>query len=222
MTYEHQSVLERLRGLRLLPVIAMEDAGHAAGLGRALMTGGLPVVEVTFRTAAAADSLRAMVDAGLTEPGEGGLLLGAGTVITPEQVDAAVTAGAGFVVSPGYSRAVVDRCAEHGILVLPGTATATEVQTALAAGLSAVKFFPAGTSGGAAAIRALSGPFPQMQFVPTGGLGKDDLGEYLSLPPVIAVGGSWMVPADAVAGADFDRIERLVASSVTAAAKARP
>ncbi|MFH5824463.1 bifunctional 4-hydroxy-2-oxoglutarate aldolase/2-dehydro-3-deoxy-phosphogluconate aldolase [Georgenia sp. AZ-5] len=218
----HEALLSRLTELRLLPVVVLEDADRAAGLGRALVAGGLPVAEVTFRTPAAADSLRAMVDAGLTESDGGGLLLGAGTVVTPEQVDSAVAAGARFVVSPGLSRAVVERCAEHNVLVLPGTATATEVQTALTMGLRAVKFFPAGTSGGAPAIKALSGPFPQMRFIPTGGITDANLGDYLALPSVLAVGGSWMVPAAAVAAGDVARVEALTAAAVRASREIRP
>lgn len=218
----HEALLARLGELRLLPVVVLEDAARAAGLGGALVAGGLPVAEVTFRTAAAADSLRAMVDAGLTEPDGGGLLLGAGTVVTPAQVDAAVAAGARFVVSPGLSRAVVERCAEHDVLVLPGTASATEVQAALTMGLRAVKFFPAGTSGGAPAIRALTGPFPQMRFIPTGGVTEANLADYLAVPAVVAAGGSWMVPAAAVAAGDVARVEELTAAAVRAAREARP
>lgn len=219
---EHAALLGRLGDLRLLPVIVLEDAGDAAPLASALVAGGLPVAEVTFRTPAAADAIRAMVDAGLTAPDGTDLLVGAGTVVTPAQVDAAVAAGARFVVSPGLSRAVVERCAEHSVLVLPGTATASEIQAALAMGLRAVKFFPAATSGGAAAIRALAAPFPQMRFVPTGGITAADVGEYLALPAVLAAGGSWMVPASAVAAGNFAEVERLTAAAVAATRTAAP
>ncbi|GAA4428398.1 bifunctional 4-hydroxy-2-oxoglutarate aldolase/2-dehydro-3-deoxy-phosphogluconate aldolase [Georgenia halophila] len=217
VTAAHTALLDRMAGLRLLPVVVLQDAGHAVPLARALVAGGLPVAEVTFRTAAAADSIRAMTDAGITTADGSGLLVGAGTVVTPEQVDAAVAAGARFVVSPGLSRAVVERCQEHGVLALPGTVTATEVQAALAMGLRTVKFFPAGVSGGPAAIKALSAPFPQMSFVPTGGVTEANLADYLALPSVVAAGGSWMVPADAVAAGDSATIESLTASAVAAA-----
>ncbi|MPV36085.1 bifunctional 4-hydroxy-2-oxoglutarate aldolase/2-dehydro-3-deoxy-phosphogluconate aldolase [Georgenia subflava] len=208
------ALLTRISAHRLLPVVVLEDAADAAGLGAALVAGGLPVAEVTFRTAAAADSVRAMVDAGLTEPDGPNLLVGAGTVVTPEQVDTAVAAGARFVVSPGLSRAVVERCQEHGVLVLPGTATATEVQAALTMGLRTVKFFPAESSGGVAAIKALTGPFPQMRFVPTGGIKESNVADYLAVPAVLAAGGSWMVPGSAVAAGDFAQVERLTAGAV--------
>ena len=144
-------VLQALSAARIVPVVVLDDAADADALAGALVAGGLPVAEVTFRTAAAADSIRAMA-------ARGDILVGAGTVLTVAQVDQAVAAGARFVVSPGLSRAVVERCAEHGVLALPGAVTATEVQAALELGVSTVKFFPAGTCGGPAAIKALAGP----------------------------------------------------------------
>jgi 2-dehydro-3-deoxyphosphogluconate aldolase/(4S)-4-hydroxy-2-oxoglutarate aldolase len=192
---------------RLVPVVVLDDAADAGPLAGALVDGGLPVAEVTFRTAAAADAIRAMAQ-------RGDVLLGAGTVLTPAQVDQAVAAGAGYVVSPGLSRAVVERCAEHGVLALPGAVTATEVQAALELGLTAVKFFPAGTSGGPAAIRALAAPFGGVRFVPTGGVGPADVGDYLAVDAVLAVGGSWMVPRDRVAAGDVEAVRRLTAEAV--------
>ena len=174
------------------------------------LAGGLPVAEVTFRTAAAADSIRAMA-------ARGDILVGAGTVLTAEQVDQAVAAGASFVVSPGLSRAVVERCGEHGVLALPGAVTATEIQAALELGLTAVKFFPAGTSGGPAAIKALAAPFGNVQFVPTGGVGPGNLADYLAIPAVAAVGGSWMVARERVKAGDFAGIQQLSADAVAAA-----
>ena len=199
--------LESLAAARLVPVVVLDDAAHAAPLAGALVAGGLPVAEVTFRTAAAEDSIRAMA-------ARGDMLVGAGTVLSVEQVDRAVAAGASYIVSPGLSRTVVERCREHGVLALPGAVTATEVQAALELGLSAVKFFPAGTSGGAAAIKALAAPFAGLGFVPTGGIGAHNLHEYLDVPAVLAVGGSWMVPRDVVAAGDFDRITALTAEAV--------
>ena len=204
-------VLSSLRAARLVPVVVLDDAADADGLAGALVDGGLPVAEVTFRTAAAQDSIRAM-------SARGDMLVGAGTVLTPEQVDQAVAAGASYVVSPGLSRAVVERCAEHGVLALPGAVTATEIQAALELGLTTVKFFPAGTSGGAPAIAALAAPFTGVSFVPTGGVGPKNLADYLSIPAVAAVGGSWMVPRDRVKAGDFDGIRALTAEAVALAA----
>ena len=203
----NQDVPAALGRARLVPVVVLDDAADAGPLADALVAGGLPVAEVTFRTPAAGDSIRAMAD-------RGGLLLGAGTVLTPAQVDQAVAAGASYVVSPGLSRAVVERCAEHGVLALPGTVTATEVQAALELGLTSVKFFPAGTSGGAPAIAALAAPFAGVRFIPTGGIGPADLAEYLCIDAVVAVGGSWMVPRDRIRSGDFDAVRRLTAEAV--------
>ncbi len=207
-------VLSSLRAARLVPVVVLDDAADADGLAGALVAGGLPVAEVTFRTAAAQDSIR-------TRSARGDMLVGAGTVLTVEQVDQAVAAGASYVVSPGLSRAVVERCAEHGVLALPGAVTATEIQAALELGLTTVKFFPAGTSGGAAAIAALAAPFAGVSFVPTGGVGPANLGDYLGIASVAAVGGSWMVPRDRVKAGDFDGIRTLTAQAVELAAGLR-
>ena len=199
--------LSALSAARLVPVVVLDDAADADALAGALVAGGLPVAEVTFRTAAAQDSIRAMA-------ARGDILVGAGTILTAEQVDQAVAAGAAYVVSPGLSRAVVERCREHGVLALPGAVTATEIQAALELGLSTVKFFPAGTSGGAAAIAALAAPFGGVSFVPTGGIGPKNLHEYLSIPSVVAVGGSWMVPRERVKAGDFAGITALTAEAV--------
>ena len=203
-------VRKALSAARLVPVVVLDDAADADGLAAALVAGGLPVAEVTFRTAAARDAIAAMA-------ARGDILVGAGTVLTAEQVNQAVAAGARFVVSPGLSRAVVERCAELGVLALPGAVTATEVQAALELGLSTVKFFPAGTSGGPAAIKALAAPFSDVQFVPTGGVGPANLADYLAIPAVAAVGGSWMVPRERVKAGDFAGIQQLTADAVAAA-----
>ncbi|NCT91701.1 bifunctional 4-hydroxy-2-oxoglutarate aldolase/2-dehydro-3-deoxy-phosphogluconate aldolase [Cellulomonas sp. APG4] len=199
--------LAALADARLVPVVVLDDAGDAGPLAEALVTGGLPVAEVTFRTAAAPDAIRQIAE-------RGDVLVGAGTVLTPAQVDQAVAAGASYVVSPGLSRAVVERCQEHGVVALPGAVTATEIQAALELGLSTVKFFPAGTSGGAAAISALAAPFGDVRFVPTGGIGASNVREYLDVPAVVAVGGSWMVPKDRIRAGDFAGITRLTADAV--------
>ncbi|WP_407341971.1 bifunctional 4-hydroxy-2-oxoglutarate aldolase/2-dehydro-3-deoxy-phosphogluconate aldolase [Pengzhenrongella phosphoraccumulans] len=204
-------VLSALSASLLVPVVVLDDAADADPLAAALVAGGLPVAEVTFRTAAALDSIRAMA-------ARGDILVGAGTVLTVAQVDQAVAAGASYVVSPGLSRAVVERCAELGVLALPGATSATEVTAALELGLTTVKFFPAGTSGGAPAIKALSAPFGGVQFVPTGGVGPKNLAEYLAIDAVVAVGGSWMCPRDLVAAGDFAAITALTAEAVALAA----
>jgi len=203
--------LSRLAAHRIVPVVVLDDAADAGPLATALVAGGLPVAEVTFRTAAAADAIRIMA-------ARGDVLVGAGTVLTPAQVDAAVAAGAQYVVSPGTSRAVVERCAEHGVPALPGAVTATEVQAALELGLTTVKFFPAGTSGGPKAIAALAAPFTSVRFVPTGGVGAANLAEYLALPSVCAVGGSWMVPRDRIRAGDVDAVRALTREAVALAA----
>lgn len=203
-------VLSVLGQVRVIPVVVLDQAAHADALAAALVSGGLPVAEVTFRTAAAQDAIRGIA-------ARGDVLVGAGTVITPRQVDAAVAAGAQFVVSPGLSRAVIERCAEHGVPALPGVVTATELQAAVELGLTAVKFFPAGTSGGAPAITALAGPFGDVRFVPTGGVGPQNLQHYLGIPQVLAVGGSWMVPRDRILAGDFATVERLTAEAVALA-----
>ncbi len=204
--------LSALAEARLVPVVVLDDAADATALGDALVAGGLPVAEVTFRTAAAADAIRVLTD-------RGDVLVGAGTVLTVEQVDQAVAAGASYVVSPGTSRAVGERCHEHGVLALPGAVTATEIQAALELGLTTVKFFPAGTSGGAPAIAALAAPFGGVQFVPTGGVSPANLHEYLALPSVTAVGGSWMVPRDRIRARDTAGITELTAAAVALAAR---
>jgi 2-dehydro-3-deoxyphosphogluconate aldolase/(4S)-4-hydroxy-2-oxoglutarate aldolase len=208
-------VLAELTQRVLVPVVVLQEAGDAGLLADSLVAGGLPVAEVTFRTAAAPEAIRVMAD-------RGDVLVGAGTVLTVAQVDQAVAAGARFVVSPGTSRAVLERCAEHGIVALPGAVTATEVQAALEMGIDTVKFFPAGTSGGAAAIAALAAPFGGVRFVPTGGVGPTNLAQYLAVASVVAVGGSWMVPADRIAAGDRSGLVDLISAAVATARAARP
>lgn len=208
-------VLEQLAAHRIVPVVVLDEVADAGPLAEALVSGGLPVAEITFRTAAAADAIRVMAD-------RGDVLVGAGTVVSADQVDRAVAAGARYVVSPGTSRAVVERAQEHGVPVLPGAVTATEVQAALELGLGTVKFFPAGTSGGPAAIAALAAPFGAVRFVPTGGVGPANLDQYIALPCVAAVGGSWMVPRDRVRAGDLAGVRALVAEAVALAASLRP
>ncbi len=196
---------------RVVPVVVVEDAATAEPLGQAMVAGGLPVAEVTFRTAAAADAIAAMSQVE-------GLLVGAGTVVSADQVDQAIAAGAQFIVSPGLRADVVRRAQVARVPVVPGAVTPSEIMEAKALGLDTVKFFPASTYGGAKAIRALSAPFAGMRFVPTGGVSLDNLADYLSLPCVPAVGGSWMVPPALVTAGDYDQVSRLCAEAVAAAA----
>lgn len=199
-----------LSDFRVVPVVVVKDATRAAALGEALVAGGLPVAEVTFRTAAAAESIRIL-------SANEALLVGAGTVVSVAQVDEAVAAGARFIVSPGLSLAVVERAREHGVPVLPGVITPTEVMAALELGITRCKFFPAKVFGGISALKALGAPFRQVSFVPTGGVQADNLADYLALPNVAAVGGSWMVPGKAVDSGDFALVRRRCAEAVAIA-----
>jgi len=185
---------------RLLPVLTVAGASAGARLAEALLAGGLPLAEVTLRVDGALDALRAMAGLDLT--------VGAGTVVTPDQVDRAVDAGAVFVVSPGLHAPVVERCRALGVPVLPGIATASDAMRAVDLGVATVKLFPADLVGGPAAVTALAAPFPAMRFVPTGGVGPAVLSSYLSLPAVLAVGGSWLAPRDVVAGGQWDEVTR--------------
>lgn len=186
---------------RVIPVVVLEDAGAAPALANALVAGGLPVAEVTFRTAQAAEAIEV-----LSRDTE--LLVGAGTVVRAELVDRAVDAGARFVVAPGFSRAVVERCRDLGVPVMPGVATASEVMAALEYGLDVVKFFPAEASGGVAALSALAAPFPGVRFVPTGGITAGNARDYLEHPAVAAIGASWMVAPALLAAGDFAEVTR--------------
>lgn len=205
------SLSDEILSRRIVPVVVVNDAARAAGLGDALVAGNLPVAEVTLRTPAAPEAIATMAK-------NPDLLVGAGTVLTPDQVDLAVDAGAKFLVSPGYSAATVARAAERGVPIVPGTVTPSEVMTAIAGGLKLLKFFPASNYGGAGTLKAFSSVFSGINFVPTGGVSAGNLGDYLSLPNVPAVGGSWMVPAKTVDAGDFATIEQLCTEAVAAAA----
>lgn len=204
--------MNQLFATRLVPVVILDDVSRAEGLGQALVAGGLPVAEVTFRTTNAAACIEAMA-------ANKDLLVGAGTVVTVEQVKQAHSLGASFVVSPGLDADVVRAARELGLTVLPGVVTPSEIIAAIKLGLDVVKFFPAGNYGGAKTLKAFASPFGQVKFLPTGGVNLDNLGDYLSLPNVVAAGGSWMVPADAVAAGDFDTVTRLCSEAVAAAAQ---
>jgi len=198
------SGIERVwNGGRVVPVLTIADLSTAVPLARALVRGGIRVLEITFRTAAAADALRMIADS-VPEA-----IVGAGTVLDPRQVSRAAESGARFIVSPGFGADVAGASAAASLPYLPGVATATEIMGALALGFQRLKLFPAAQVGGVAAVRALSAPFPEVRFCPTGGVDQRSSLEYLALPQVFAVGGSWMVPPDAVAAGDWQRIEAL-------------
>ena len=202
-------MLDQLALAGLIPVIKVERAEDAVPLCRALSKGGLPVAEITFRTAAAEEAIR-LVHQELPE-----VLLGAGTVLTPEQADKAAAAGAGYIVSPGLNPRVVRHCLEKGYPILPGCSSPSDIELALELGLTAVKFFPAEALGGVNLIKALLGPYGGLKLVPTGGINTQNLHDYLSIKNVLACGGSWMVPDDAVKSGDWARVERLTAEAVT-------
>ncbi|MFK0153635.1 bifunctional 4-hydroxy-2-oxoglutarate aldolase/2-dehydro-3-deoxy-phosphogluconate aldolase [Streptomyces sp. NPDC090493] len=187
----------------VVPVVVIEDAADAVPMARALLDGGLPVIEVTLRTPAALDAIRA-VAAAVPDA-----VVGAGTVLTPEQVTECVAAGARFLVSPGWTDGLLAAMAASGVPYLPGVSTASEVVALLERGVREMKFFPAQAAGGTAYLRSLAGPLPRARFCPTGGIGPDNAPEYLALPNVGCVGGTWMVPADAVAAGDWDRVREL-------------
>lgn len=201
-------MLRQLSLAGLVPVIQIKQAQDAVPLCRALKNGGLPVAEITFRTDAAEEAIR-LVHEALPD-----VLLGAGTVLTCEQADRAIAAGASYIVSPGLNPETVKHCLKMGYPVLPGCANPSDIEAALALGLRTVKFFPAEALGGVKMLKALSAPYGGLRFVPTGGINEKNLPDYLSLPQVAACGGSWMVPADAVENRDWPRIEALARDAV--------
>jgi 2-dehydro-3-deoxyphosphogluconate aldolase/(4S)-4-hydroxy-2-oxoglutarate aldolase len=204
------TLLQRVGEIGLVPVIRLDSASKAVGLGRALVKGGIPVAEVTFRTAAAEDSIRAM-SAELPE-----LLVGAGTVLNADQAARAIQAGARFIVSPCFVDEVVDYCLERGVPVLPGIMNPDGVARGLAKGLEVLKFFPAGASGGTTMLDALAGPFGSVKFIPTGGIDAGNVGAYARRASVLAIGGSWMVPPDRVEAEDWAAVEALCHAAVFA------
>ena len=201
-------VLEKIQKIGIVPVVVLDDAKDAAPLAKALCEGGLPCAEVTFRTAAAEESIRLMAEK-FPE-----MLVGAGTVLTTEQVDAAVKAGAKFIVSPGFDPEIVDYCLKKEIPVLPGCISPSEVAQAVKRGLKTVKFFPAEQAGGVAMIKAMAAPYTQMKFMPTGGINAKNINSYLAFDKILACGGSWMVKKDLVAAGEFDKIRDLTKEAV--------
>lgn len=195
-------MIDRLQSLRLIPVVALDRAEEAGPLANALCAGGLPCAEVTLRTDAALDAIRALAD-------REDFLLGAGTVHSAEQAEAAVEAGAKFVVTPGFNPRTVTWCQDHAVPVFPGVATPTDLELALEHGVTTVKFFPAETLGGVNTLKAFSGPYGEVRFIPTGGIHAGNLADYLALPSVLACGGSWMVKSG-----DWESTTRLTAEAM--------
>lgn len=198
-----KSIEEIFAELKVVPVVVLDDAKDAEPLAKALVEGGLPCAEVTFRTEAAAESIRIMTE---VYPD---MLVGAGTVLTTEQVDKAVESGAKFIVSPGFDPEIVDYCIGKNIPVFPGCISPSEVAQAVKRGLKVVKFFPAEQSGGLAMIKAMAAPYHMLKFMPTGGINTENLKEYLACDKILCCGGSWMVKGDMIKAGEFEKIKKL-------------
>ena len=208
-------VLEQIGKLKVVPVVALDDAADAGPLGEALAAGGLPIAEITFRTAAAEAAIRTMSK-------QAGLLVGAGTVLNPDTAKRAVDAGAKFIVSPGFNPKTVRWCLDNQVPITPGTATPTDVEMALDHGLTVVKFFPAEAIGGLKTLQAIAAPYGMMRFMPTGGITPELLEKYLAFPKVVACGGSWMVTKELLGGKQFGKITEITRDAVQRAERARP
>jgi|BioPla2DNA2_1021312.scaffolds.fasta_scaffold05909_4 2-dehydro-3-deoxyphosphogluconate aldolase/(4S)-4-hydroxy-2-oxoglutarate aldolase len=203
-------VLEQIQKIGIVPVVVIDDAKDAIPLAKALCEGGLPCAEVTFRTAAAKEAIH-KISQEFPE-----MLVGAGTVLTTEQVDAAVEAGAKFIVSPGFNPKIVKYCLDKGVPITPGTSSPSDIEQALELGLEVVKFFPAEAAGGLSMIKAMSAPYTGIKFMPTGGINMKNLLSYLDFPKIIACGGSWMVSKDMIAAGEFDKIKAMTEEAVNA------
>lgn len=201
-------VLKKIQEIGIVPVVVLNDAKDAAPLAKALCDGGLPCAEVTFRTDAAEESIRIMTEQ-FPE-----MLVGAGTVLTTEQVDRAVAAGAKFIVSPGLNPRIVKYCVEKGILITPGCSNPSDIEIALENGLEVVKFFPAEPAGGLNMIKAMAAPYVGVKFMPTGGINPTNVRDYLAYDRILACGGSWMVKGSLVDAGEFDKIEELTREAV--------
>ena len=210
------TIEERFEDFGVVPVVVLDDVKDALPLAKALTEGGLPCAEVTFRTEAAEESIKVMAEA------YPDMVVGAGTVLTIEQVDAAVKAGAKFIVSPGFDPEIVDYCLKKEIPIFPGCVTPSEVAQAVKRGLKVVKFFPAEPSGGVVMIKAMAAPYNQLRFMPTGGIGTQNLKDYLEFNKIICCGGSWMVKADLIKNGEFDKICKLTKEAKALAKSIRP
>lgn len=208
-------VTTRLARAGVVPVVVLEHAKDAVPTARAMVAGGIDVMEITFRTAAAADSIKA-VSENCPE-----MLVGAGTVITLEQCKKAVESGAKFIVAPGFDEEVVRWCVENHVPVTPGCVTPTEIMAAMKLGIQIIKFFPAGVYGGLSAMKALSGPFGGIRFIPTGGVNAQNLAEYISAPFIHAVGGSWVCPKADISAGNFEKITALCREAHATVTEAR-
>jgi len=208
-------LLQRIQAVGIVPVVKLGRAEDARVLGKGLRAGGLPIAEITFRTAAAPDAIR-LLRAEFPE-----LLVGAGTVLTVAQADAAIAAGASFAVAPGFNPRIVEHCLARGLPIVPGVNNPSQVEQGLERGLTFLKFFPAEASGGVAMLKALHGPYAEVKFMPTGGVDTKNLGAYLALPYVVAAGGSWMVKEDLIAAGDDAALAALCAEAVRLAASLR-
>jgi len=208
-------LLDKLGRLGVVPVVKIERAEDAVELGRALLAGGLPCAEITFRTAAAEEAIR-QIASNLPE-----VIVGAGTVLSVEQADRAVSAGARFIVSPGFNQKVVDWCLQNEIPVTPGVVTPTEIDMALDRGLNILKFFPAEAMGGIATLKAISAPYGSVKFIATGGINQNNLADYLALPSVHCCGGSWLVKANLISAGRFDEITRLTREAMSVVRRVR-
>ena len=204
-----ENIMVQIEKTGVIPVVVINDVEDAEPLAQALCEGGLPCAEVTFRTAAAEESIRKMTD---IYPN---MLIGAGTVLTTEQVDRAVVAGAKFIVSPGFDPEVVDYCILKQIPVFPGCITPSEVAQAVKRGLKVVKFFPAAQFGGVSTIQALAAPYVGLKFMPTGGVNAKNLADYLQCKSIIACGGSWMVKSDLIKAGEFEKIKDMTKEAVS-------
>lgn len=196
-------ILQQIEAIGIVPVIKIDDADKAVPLAKALVAGGIPCIEVTFRTAAGVEALR-RISAEVPE-----ILAGAGTVTTTAQVDEAIAAGARFAVSPGFNPAIVDYCAQKGLPIVPGCSNPSDMELAMERGLEVVKFFPAQQAGGLPFLKAVAAPYTKLRFMPTGGINPQNLTEYLAFDRIVACGGTWMVPADLLAEGRFDEITAL-------------
>lgn len=201
-------VLEQMYSSAIIPVVAIDNSDDAVELGKAFLAAGVKVIEITFRTAAAADAIRKLSESGLD------VCTGAGTVLTVEMAQKAVDAGAKFLVSPGFDEAVVGWAVEHGIPMFPGITSPSEIAMAQKYGLKVVKFFPAEAAGGVKMLKALKGPYADMRFIPTGGISAENIGSYMDLPNVVACGGSWICPSKMIREHQFDEITRLSKEAV--------
>lgn len=201
-------LLQKIHDIGIVPVIAIDDAAKAVPLAKALVAGGLPAAEVTFRTAAAEDAIKAIVK----EVPQ--MIVGAGTVLTKEQADRAIDAGVSFIVSPGFNPDVTKYVIDKGVCMVPGTATAGEMEQAMALGLDTVKFFPAEQNGGIEKLKALAGPYKTLKWMPTGGINTNNLASYMSFHQILACGGTWMVKKDLIEGEKWDEITSICKAAV--------